>query len=310
MAPFDPYAVLEVDRSADPVAIRRAYQKLARRYHPHYAPGEAIARQRFREVERAYRILGDPERRRRFDAGEPPGSRTGRRERLVATGYLEIFAARGARPEGAVGRDLAAETTITFAEAVRGTVASLSVQREKPCETCRGEPSAGAGPRCERCAGRGVLVDLERVRVRLPSGVEDGAVLRFAGRGQAGRGSEAGSSGDLLLTVRVRPHPYFRREGLDVHAELPVTLAEAVLGAEVEVPTIDGPVRVRLPAGTSGGQRFRLRGRGVRRPDGTAGDHHYRVRIVLPRTPGADLKRVCEGMPPEAPRAGLPDEPV
>lgn len=328
MASFDAYEILEVGRDADAATIRRAYQKLARRHHPDFAPEDEAAGRRFRDLERAYRILGDPELRRRYDEGllrlereERP--EPGPRRRVVSASYFEVWTARRSSGpaherepagEGAEGRgalDLSAEVKLDFAEALRGTVASLSVQRERWCEECRstGATSDGAAA-CDRCSGRGVLVDLERVRVRLPVAIEDGARLRLRGRGHPAPPSGPGAPGDLFLTVRVRPHPYFRRQGLDVFAELPVTFAEAALGAEVEVPTVDGPVKVRIPAGTQGGQRFRLRGKGARSSDGEAGDHYYRVRITVPPRLDEATRELVESLPVEDPRGELPRERV
>lgn len=326
MASFDAYEILEVDRDADAATIRRSYQKLARRHHPEFAPEDEAAGRRFRELERAYRILGDPELRRRYDAGllslereEPPAP--GPRRRVVSASYFEVWTERrgpgrsverepaGKRTEGRGPLDLSAEVMLDFAEALRGTVASLSVQRERRCEECRGTGAAQeTGRACGRCSGRGVLVDLERVRARLPPAIDDGARLRLRGRGHPA--PEPGEPGDLFLTVRVRPHPYFRRQGLDVFAELPVTFTEAALGAEVEVPTVDGPVKVRIPAGTQGGQRFRLRGKGARGADGEAGDHYYRVRITVPRRLEGAARELLESLPEEDPRAELPRGPV
>ncbi len=328
MTSFDAYAILEVERDADAATIRRAYQKLARRHHPDFAPEDEAAGRRFRDVERAYRILGDRELRGRYDAGllrpereEPPAADP--RPRVVSASYFELYtehrAAAGSHPpEGPGARsprrgslDLAVEVTLRFAEALRGTVASLSVQRERTCEGCRGTGGADGGrDACGRCAGRGVLIDLERVRARLPAGIEDGARLRLRGRGHPAPPSEPGGPGDLFLTVRVRPHPYFRRQGLDVFADLPVTFAEAALGAEVEVPTVDGRVKVRLPAGTQGGQRFRLREKGARGADGEIGDHYYHVRIAVPRRLDEATRELVESLPAEDPRAELPREPV
>lgn len=328
MASFDAYEILEVDRDADAAAVRRAYQKLARRHHPDFAPEDEAAGRRFREVERAYRILGDPELRRRYDAGllrperEEPAA-PGPRRRVVSASYFEIWTEHrssgrpheretaGERAERPGALDLVAEVTLDFAEALRGTVASLSVQRERWCEECRGTGVAAAGEgACDRCSGRGVLVDLERVRARLPAAIEDGSRLRLRGRGQPAPPSAPGEPGDLFLTVRVRPHAYFRRQGTDVFAELPVTFAEAALGAEVEVPTVDGPVKVRIPPGTQGGQRFRLRGKGARGPDGETGDHYYRVRITVPRRLDEATRELLESLPGEDPRSELPREPL
>ncbi len=320
---FDPYAVLDVPRDADPVAIRRAYQRLARRHHPDLFPGDAEAERRFDAIAHAYHVLGDPELRRRFDAGLLEAERAGTPApaepaparprpapgRFRYESFLEVHAEwTSGEPGETRGADLGAELTLSFAEAIRGVTTSFSVQRERLCDECEGAGESLSGAPCERCSGRGRLVDLGRIRVRIPEGVDHGTRLRLPGKGNAGP-SEA-ESGDLFLTVSVRPHAYFRRRGLDILAELPVTFAEAALGADVEVPTIDGPVRVRLPAGTSGGQRFRLRRRGVTLPDGRSGDHYYTVRIAVPEELDGESRSLIERLPRQDPRRGLPGEPL
>ncbi len=320
---FDPYEVLDVPRDADSVAIRRAYQRLARRHHPDLFPGDAEAERRFGSIARAYHVLGDPELRRRFDAGVLNPGRRGASAaaqqaevrsrqpsgRFRYESFLEVHAEWiSTEPREPRGADLTAELTLEFAEAVRGVTTSFSVQRERLCDECDGEGERFSGGPCERCSGRGRVVDLDRIRVRIPEGVGQGTRLRLPGKGNSG--PREGDRGDLFLTVGVRPHPYFRRRGLDILADLPVTFAEAALGADVEVPTIDGPVRVRLPAGTSGGQRFRLRGRGVTLPDGRSGDHYYTVWIAVPGDLDEAARALLERLPREDPRAGLPSEPL
>jgi len=330
MPAFDPYEVLDVPRDADAAAVRRAYQKLARRHHPDLAPGDPVAHERFELVQWAYRILGDPERRRRFDDGRAEALRRAEREarvrgsvrtgRIGTESFLEIRAEwmewidpeRRRQPASAPasdGADLEAELTLDFSEAVRGVTRSFSVQRERPCEECDGLGGGAAGP-CPSCGGRGAVVELDRIRVRIPAGVDDGTLLRLPGKGRAA----AAEPGDLHLTIRVRPHPYFHRSGLDIHAEVPITFAEAALGTEIEVPTLDGPVKVRLPGGTQGGQRFRLRDKGVRRGAERVGDHYYTVRIVVPEVLDAELEGVLRAVlrvhGDASLRRGLPSEPI
>jgi DnaJ-class molecular chaperone len=332
MSPFDPFEVLGIPRDADAVTVRRAYQKLARRYHPDLYPGDPQAEHRFQDVARAYHILSNRELRQRYEAelaeaGEAR-SRAARREVLRGRGaparfryesFLEVHAEWLAEEPGEPrGEDLATELSLDFAEAVRGVTTSFSVQRERECRECAGQGEQMTGALCDRCAGRGVLVDLDRIRVRIPEGVDDGTRLRLAGKGNPPIAVDPGkamdpaepAAGDLFVTVRVRPHPYFRRRGLDVLAELPVTFAEAALGAEVEVPTIEGPVRVRLPPGASGGQRFRLRGRGVSLPDGRSGDHYYTVKVAVPQGLDSETRALIERLPRHDPRAALPKEPL
>lgn len=329
MAAFDPYQVLGVDPDADSATVRRAYQKLARRHHPDLAPDDPGAEERFERIQRAWHILGDPERRRRHDRGaleRPPRGTAVRRGgavtgggRIGSEGFFEVRAEwrewieEVAAPPGvpAPSADVSATLELELADAVRGTTTSLTVQRERPCDAC-----AGAGEGCERCSGRGTVIELDRIRVRTPPGIADGARLRIPGKGNPVLGSPGGGDrsvagpeerGDLFLTVSVRPHPYFRRRGLDVHAELPVTFAEAALGADVDVPTVDGPVRVRLPAGTQGGQRFRIRDRGITPPEGPPGDHHYTVRIVVPETLSEEQREAAEAFRGTDPRRELPE---
>lgn len=322
----DLYAALDVPADADEAEIRRAYQKLARRHHPDLAPGDPEGAARFAAAARAFEVLSDPELRRRYDRLRESGET----EEWVEeqwSGSDEVVAEvdggvvrssrrveirrRVARRPAAAERPRAAdeavvEVTIDFAEAVRGTTRSFPLQREVRCPDCAGS-GRRQGEGCERCGGRGTLVELERVRVRLPRAIRDGDRLRVEGKG---RPLAPGRQGDLVLAVHVRPHPYFRRQGNDVHADLPIALAEAVFGVEVEVPTLDGPVRVRIPAGTSGGQTLRLRGRGIAPPGGEPGDHYARITLRLPQRVGEELREALRRQPVEDPRRGLPREGV
>ena len=144
---------------------------------------------------------------------------------------------------------------------------------------------AGAPARrvCPTCRGEGVVAESERVRIKIPEGTEDGGTIRVPGKG--GAGVRGGPPGDLYVTVRVTPHPYFERQGNDIHGIVPITVKEAYAGAEIDVPTIHGTVRAKIPPGTQGRQRFRLRGKGVKDPrTGRAGDHIYTVRVMVPKT--------------------------
>lgn len=327
MSEPDLYAALEVPSDADEAEIRRAYQKLARRHHPDLAPGDAEGARRFAAAARAFEVLSDPELRRRYDRLRESGEaeewveeQWRSSEEVVAsadgvvrsTRRVEVRRRVGRPPAGrtperpAAGAEAVLEVTVDFAEAVRGTTRSFPLQRETPCSDCAGS-GRRQGEGCERCGGRGTLVELERVRVRLPRAIADGDRLRLEGKG---RPLGPGRQGDLVLVVHVRPHPYFRREGTDVHADLPISLAEAVFGAEVEVPTIDGPVRVRIPAGTSGGRTLRLRGRGIAPPGGEPGDHYARITLRLPQRIGDELRDALRRQPVEDPRRGLPREGV
>ena len=310
---FDPWEVLGVARDADPLTIRRAYQKLARRWHPALHPGSARAERNFREAGRAYALLRDEARGGSSGTGRRPGPEVGiRRRRAQFSGAdlvyrfeelaVELLPAEEETPgerQGVATADLSSEVELDFAEAIRGVVVSLSAQREISCEAC------GEGvPGCPVCGGRGYEVKLERVRVRIPPGVTDGGRVRVRGQG----GLVDGGRGDLLVTIRVRPHGYYVRRGDDIVAPLPVTIGEAALGASVRAPTIDGPVDVALPPGTRHGQRLRIGGRGVARPDGGRGDHLAVVEIVPP-DPGEGRNRdLLQQLEQSDPRSGLPFE--
>jgi molecular chaperone DnaJ len=232
-------------------------------------------------------------------------------------------------PSGAVN----AELDVDFVDAAKGGTRTLTLDLQRVCSECAGRggrpercptcggtgmrrTSAGSGVQvaqsCSRCVGRGQIIDRpcpgcggqkvvqahETLQVRIPPGVDTGSVIRLRGRGparQAGRGLEAAHAGDLLLRVKVRPHPHFRREGSDILVDLPISIEEAILGARVAVPTIDGPARLHIPAGSSGGTRLRLRGKGAFRLGQQArGDQYVRVEILVPKDvdePTAELVR-------------------
>jgi DnaJ-class molecular chaperone len=182
-------------------------------------------------------------------------------------------------PQRGADQELAVE--VSFADAVQGTTISLPVQRQLQCSACGG---SGTSQRhnCGSCHGAGVVISTEKLRVKIPEGVADGNRIRVAGKGADGR--QGGKPGDLLVRVKVRPHAFFERDGDNIHTTVPVTFSEAYLGGEVEVGTIHGPVRAKVPPGTNSGRTFRLRGKGVRNTKTRAhGDHLYTVEVVVPK---------------------------
>ena len=336
---MDFYSILGLSRGATPAEIRRAYRRLARRYHPGINPGDRAAEALFRRITEAYETLVDPRRRQEYDrtgqSAPPPGRQEG--AGLEFAGFDFSVAAQGAQaatftelfaeilhPGAAPGRarsepraDLHAALTVTFEESFGGVDRQVVVTRQVPCGACRGAghvpapegrcphcqgrgtvrwarghmvfskdcvACGGTGrqrhQRCPACAGHGRTVRTEPVPVRVPAGTADGSRLRVAGLGHAGR--HGGSDGDLYVTVHVRPHPLFTRQGDDVHVVVPVAVHEAVLGARIEIPSPEGAVKVRIPPGTQGGQRFRLRGRGFPNPAAQRGDLIVEARVVLP----------------------------
>jgi len=336
----DLYEVLGLGSDATVSEIKRAYRRLARRYHPDINPGDRAAEVRFRQILVAFETLSDPDRRSRYDetgsASDPSAAASvgfegfdfsveaivGERASTFGDLFAGVFRREAARPpaqEGGRGADLHADLALTFDEALAGGVRPVMVTRSDRCRVCGGAgvlrgsdapclPCGGAGSvrsgrghmvfsspcpycggagrqitcDCRACGGEGLEVRSEAIDVRIPPGIADHARLRVAGRGNVGRRGAA--AGDLYVTVRVAAHPVFRREGDELHIEVPVAIHEAALGARIEIPTPDGRWRLRVPPGTQSGQRFRLRGRGV--PLGTPGargDLVVELRLVLPQ---------------------------
>jgi molecular chaperone DnaJ len=324
MAMKDPYEVLGVSRTASDAEIKKAYRRLARKSHPDVNPGDTSAHNRFQEIASAYEVLKDPKKKERFDrfgdTGEPPVPGSGpfrggpvpqgpfgqdfRQEPFGkgATGgggfrwsgdvsdlFSDLFSGGG----GGIGlgedEDAAAAITIPFRDAVLGGTVSFSARIPRRCSRCRGTGRAGKSV-CPACHGSGSLVETESLTVRIPAGVDTGARIRVPGKGRT-------ENGDLYLSLTVEAHPYFSRKGDDIVAEVPVTVPEAYLGAEIEVPTVRGPVRARIPSGTVSGQRFRLKGRGVENlRTGTTGDHYYTVRVVAPTVQSEEGRHLVEAL--------------
>jgi molecular chaperone DnaJ len=281
----DYYAVLGIAATAAPREVRQAYRRLARQYSPDVNFWDATARTLFDEIAEAYRILSDPDARALYDrfGTQPEALEAGRR-----------------------GEDVHAAVELPFADVVRGASVELGVPRFSPCAACRAGGGADGRP-CGACGGRGVRRTLDRVRVAIPAGVDAGMQIRVAGEGSAG--PFGGPRGDLFVSTRVRAHPFFARKGEGVHCELAVSVWEALRGARVRVPTPQGEAVLVLPAGTQGGQVFRLRGQGVPRPgDDAPGDLFVTVRVEVPTGLDArtdELVRELERLMPQTVRADL-----
>src|SRR5271166_2213316 len=360
----DYYKTLGVDKRAIAEEIKKAYRKLARKYHPDTNPDDKSAEARFKEISQANDVLGDPEKRKQYDNGTGPfttgagpgggfggfgnfdfdassmgdilsnlfgGSTSGRRVRTQP------------RPER--GADLEAQVSISFEQAVKGAQVPLQVPMQTTCNTCHGTgakpgTSPTVCPRCEgrgietqgqgmfsisqpcsRCGGAGTVIEdpcptchgsgavrtVKRLRVNIPAGVRDGSRIRIAGKGEPGR--YGGPPGDLYLITHVSPSPLFTRKGEHLEVEVPLTIPEALQGAEVQVPTLGPTKTLRVRPGTTSGTVQRLRGEGPPKLGGKErGDIHYRFVIEVPETLTKEQEEAVEALSqtmPDDPRAGL-----
>ena len=281
--PDDPYEVLGLTKAASADDIKKAHRKLVRTSHPDLHPDDAGAEARFKAISAAYEILKDPETRARYDAGEIDGLGAERPQRQ----YYRDFAGaadntyqqgRGFGADADPG-DIFAEILRNRARASGGGFGDRGFAAPGPDMRYSLEvPFLDAAKGAET---RITLPDGQSLAVKIPQGTEDGQTLRLRGKGGAGFGG--GAAGDALVTVLVRPHPVFRRDGADIHLTLPITIDEAVLGGKVTAPTIDGPVGLTIPAGASSGRILRLRGRGVAQTGRKAkGDQLVELKIVAP----------------------------
>ncbi|MGH2587244.1 MAG: DnaJ C-terminal domain-containing protein [Dehalococcoidia bacterium] len=316
----DYYEVLGVKRDSSDKDIRGAYRKLARKHHPDVNPGDANAEARFKEINAAYEVLKDPDKRKKYDkygdrwemadqieemqrqrsAGDwfrTAGSR-GRTTTddgtvfedfdVGGTDFSDILGGifgRGrsrAQPRARKGDDLEHPVEITLEEAFNGTTRLIQMQVPETCTTCNGTGRLGEQP-CPTCEGLGSIIRTKRLEVKVPAGVDTGSRVRIAGQGHPGLGG--GATGDMILLVTVRPHDRFERKGADLYVDAPVPLYEALLGGEVEVSTLKGTkLKLKIPAGTQNGRQIRLGGQGMPRSGGNAGDLFARVKVVLPTT--------------------------
>ncbi len=336
----DYYEILDVERTAPEDEIKKAYRRLALKYHPDKNPGDAEAETRFKEAAEAYEVLRDPEKRATYDrfghaglnAGSAPRGFTSFED--IFSAFSEIFGGdsspfgdifgrgggagrRGARR----GASLRCEIAIELDETLAGVVKEIEVRRLERCERCSGsgvKPGTTPVP-CRTCQGRGEVIQSQgfftvrticprcqgagrlitdpcttchgagrrekkaRIEIRIPAGIEDGTQIRVGGQGEDG--DDGAARGDLYCLVRVRPHPVFRRRGNDLLVEMPLSFTQAALGAEIEVPTLEGPIdRLKIPRGTQTGEVFKLRGRGL--PDlhsGHRGVLLVQVVVEVPR---------------------------
>ena len=297
--PRDYYEVLGVKRNASVEEIRKAYRNLAREHHPDRNPGDKQAETRFKEVQEAYDILSDKDKRSQYDQFGHAGAQAGR------NGGPGGFQWGGGAAEGA-GID-PSQLDEFLRQAGMGGIGDMFGQRTR--SSGRGRRSAPREPALhdlpvplETAVMGGTLslgVNGKNIDVRIPVGVEEGQILRLQGQGPGGA--------DLHLKIRIEPHPYFRREGNDLLIAVPVTIAEAVLGTKLDVPTIDGAkLTMKIPAGTSSGGRLRLRGKGIK-----GGDQYVEIKIVTPAKVDDQSQKLIQEFAernPQHPRSGSPWE--
>jgi DnaJ-class molecular chaperone len=291
----DPYETLGVARSATLKEIKAAFKKLARNFHPDLHPGDKEAEAKFKDISAANDLLKDEDTRRRFDAGEIDASGAERpqerfyRDFAAGPGY----ASRAAQDGFASSEDL--EEFLARAFAGEG-------QRSKGTFRARGQDvnyvlSVGFLEAANGAARSITLPEGKTLQVTIPEGAEDGQMLRLKGQGMAGLGG--GGAGDAYVELHIEPHPYFRREDDNIHVEVPTTLREAVLGARIEVPTINGPVAVTIPKGSNTGTTLRLRDRGIRnRTSGQRGHQFITLKVILPPADEPELTAFLESWQP------------
>lgn len=296
MAEKDYYEILGVKKTASEAELKKAYRELAKKYHPDKNKGNKEAENKFKEISEAYAVLSDKEKREQYDRLGREAFGPGGANPFAGFDFSEFMGggARGRRAGGGRTRTTTIDFTDIFGDLFGGGGGGGGRGGFEPAP----EPEMQAEVTIDfRDAILGSTIGLQvngdSIKVKVPEGIRDGQKIRVPRRGQA-----------IQLTVHVRPHPFFERRGDDIYVDLPVTVGEAIRGAEVDAPTIHGPVRMRIPAGTQGGRVMRLSGKGVKTKKG-AGDHYSRIVIVVPANAPAEAVDAVESAYAESPRANL-----
>jgi DnaJ-class molecular chaperone len=312
----DYYEILGVSRTATDKEIKSAYRKLARKWHPdlHTGKEKEAAEEKIKKINEAYEVLSDKEKREKYDrlganwrAGDdfqpPPdmegfhfytGGDTG------PSGFSDFFEAifgggfgrstRTIRRGPVQGEDVESELELTIEEAYRGGQKSIQLSTREMCQACGGQGYDGRSF-CPRCGGMGMLSNTKTLSVKIPAGVADGCRIRL--KGQGGEGLNGGARGDLYLKVRLLPHPIYKVRGSDLETEVTLYPEQAALGDQVPVPTLDGPVLMKVPAGSRAGKRLRLKGKGLPYKGGR-GDEYVTIKIDIPERLTAEQERLYQ----------------
>jgi molecular chaperone DnaJ len=362
VTPSDPYKILGVDRKASQDEIKKAHRRLVRQHHPDRNPGDAAAEEKFKEIQAAYDLVGDPDKRKQYDRGGIFGMGGGNAGGGAGGGGFtaadfggfqdilsNLFGGGGAAGGGTAGgrtrtggqtgprpergKDLESSVAVSFEQAITGAQVPLSVATTQPCPTCRGTGAKpGTSPKvcpkcqgrgiesqgqglfsisqpCSRCHGSGAIIEdpcptcqgagqqktVKNYKVNIPAGVREGSRVRLAGKGEAGR--NGGPPGDLYVVTHVAPSPIFERKGDNLEVEVPLTIPEAIRGADIEVPTLNGRKKLRVAPGTKHGTVQRLRGEGppkLGKGPTHRGDLHYKFVIDVPATLSAEQSEAVE----------------
>lgn len=330
MAKRDYYEVLGISRSASPDEIKKAYRKLALKYHPDRNPDNKKAEETFKELSEAYEVLSDAQRRSQFDQfGHAAESMSGGGNPFQGSGFGDIFgdvfseffggSSRRSGHRGQPGADLSYNMDLTFEQAAFGHSTELVIPRMELCDSCGGSGArsskdievcpicSGSGQQriqqgffsvsttcsqcrgngkfirvpCPTCSGRGRINVKKKLKVNIPAGIDTGARVKLTGEGEAG--TEGGRRGNLYLIINVDEHPIFERDGYDIYCQIPISITQAALGCDIEVPTLEGRAKVTIPQGTQNDRIFRLRNKGIARLQGSGhGDIYARIMVEIP----------------------------